>query len=947
MAFIFLIAFTPIVLATANNFTFLPMSTGSGSTFVDNSNNSYDGTAESGANWSTNYPDFNISNDGASYSAIFPGIDSRIDLDAHANNYNDLDTATVNFWLNCTDDFAFSDVFSAGDWSAATTLTTVRVCGSAGDGCTVSYADESLYFQVYLSSSLHIGFYYRDGAGMLCDDTWHMVTLWVNSSNNGLHIDGLPGGGTFTYNGGSASVGGYFLNDANIDKVSIGLRGYNGALDNEYNHSLDHFEVWTDRITDAEILNLYNYGYEDGVGPPVNTPPTHANPILNSTDHPLNFTDANLTCYNQSTSDVDGDNLTNRYRWFIDGAVNNSLENETSIPTGITQTDQNWICEVSPHDGTSYGISKNSTALLIREVLIVSEEYASTIYETTTGNFNISLAVYSGISNGTATLTYNNTNYTTDTLVETGGYLNFSLNISIPLVESNNTAKNFNWTFNLNRTNGSTTTSNSSTNSQNVYFAYLFLSTEPSKTYLLEDENFRVTSEIEKNVNIATLSLMHHYNGTNTSSALNTSNSTYEQYVHNFTTFYPLPSDSVNQTITAYLNVTFGGVSFIRQQTTTINVSKLLIDNCSVYSTMAVNFTLKNESDDSAVVGTLAGYFEIYVDDDANFRSFNLTWSSDSTYGICIGQAYTNVTLDAQLIYGSTGFTDETYYFNSAVLDNATNYIDLILTPGSSQVTITVTDEDDNELVGAFVSILTYDLTTNSYVTTEIVETDSEGKAVASLVLVNEWYKFIVNYEGATVLETEPTKVLLTSLTLRVNLGIDFFPNFNYVDSIATSLSFTNATQNFRYTFSNPTGESVTACLKVERQSINSISILNETCETTSSGSILITINSTGFTGSFIGTGKITYESEDYITDVLSVSFDEQYKVWGKSGLFVTFLLILTLSLIGIWHPVAAVVLLIAGIFLATVFDIFSIGWAAMSGLIIVGAIAIYKLNER
>ena len=48
-------------------------------------------------------------------------------------------------------------------------------------------------------------------------------------------------------------------------------------------------------------------------------PPTHTAPVLNATDNPLNSTESNLTSYNQSTSDVDGERVTNIYNWFVNG----------------------------------------------------------------------------------------------------------------------------------------------------------------------------------------------------------------------------------------------------------------------------------------------------------------------------------------------------------------------------------------------------------------------------------------------------------------------------------------------------------------------------------------------------------------------------------------------------------------------------------------------------
>jgi hypothetical protein len=99
--------------------------------------------------------------------------------------------------------------------------------------------------------------------------------------------------------------------------------------------------------------------------PPANTAPTHATPILNASDNPMNSTNATLNCYNQSTSDADGDPVTNSYRWFRNNTLMGSLTS-SSVNQGNTTTTDIWICEVRPYDGTDYGTRRNSSSLTIR-----------------------------------------------------------------------------------------------------------------------------------------------------------------------------------------------------------------------------------------------------------------------------------------------------------------------------------------------------------------------------------------------------------------------------------------------------------------------------------------------------------------------------------------------------------------------------------------------------
>ncbi|RJQ18121.1 hypothetical protein C4573_00160 [Candidatus Woesearchaeota archaeon] len=64
-----------------------------------------------------------------------------------------------------------------------------------------------------------------------------------------------------------------------------------------------HNTLYTDQ---AKVFVAYN-----------NSPPTHSTPVITPTD-PL--TEENFTCYNQSTSDIDGNTVSNIYAWTVNGA---------------------------------------------------------------------------------------------------------------------------------------------------------------------------------------------------------------------------------------------------------------------------------------------------------------------------------------------------------------------------------------------------------------------------------------------------------------------------------------------------------------------------------------------------------------------------------------------------------------------------------------------------
>ncbi len=97
---------------------------------------------------------------------------------------------------------------------------------------------------------------------------------------------------------------------------------------------------------------------------PCNVPPTQDTPILNST-YGTNFTYENLTCYNVSTYDSNGDNVINSYKWYKDTLEQPQLENLQTITSGNISLFDLWQCSITPFDGILSGETKFSNNLTI------------------------------------------------------------------------------------------------------------------------------------------------------------------------------------------------------------------------------------------------------------------------------------------------------------------------------------------------------------------------------------------------------------------------------------------------------------------------------------------------------------------------------------------------------------------------------------------------------
>jgi len=370
------------------------------------------------------------------------------------------------------------------------------------------------------------------------------------------------------------------------------------------------------------------------------------------------------------------------------------------------------------------------------------------------------------------------------------------------------------------------------------------------------------------------------------------------------------------------------------------------LDNCSTFTVEVLNISIKRDDTQALQATDIDVYFEGWADNRSIAGLFNISWDDQSKIQLCLSIPSATFLTYAQWEYGGTGvYPLETHYLNNFTLYNETQFLTLYLTPNSTAVTFSVTDEDDNDIEDVFIHVLQYDFGTHSHITTEILQTDQQGESIGNIVLTTQWYKFLLVYRGVTILETDPVKISSTTKKFRVNLKDDFFDNFDTWNQIQTSLTFTNATGNFAYTFVNTAGTNVNACLRVKRRTAMTDLLINETCVSSSAGTILVNIGTRG-SNTFVATATIE-ASPEHLEEVLSIHFDDGYKKWGKDGIFAMFFVRLTLAMIGIWNPIVAILLLLVTDIAMVSMGLFGMSKTNIIFYVILAFLTMYRLNRK
>lgn len=378
------------------------------------------------------------------------------------------------------------------------------------------------------------------------------------------------------------------------------------------------------------------------------------------------------------------------------------------------------------------------------------------------------------------------------------------------------------------------------------------------------------------------------------------------------------------------------------------------ITNCSIEGYPTINFTLYNETTDLQETGTMNFHFYYYYEDilyDEWYKNYSTT-TYYSNISHCISPnsswAVSNISVD----FFKSSDVHFTYFIDSVNLTNITKIVNLYLQDGTSQIVYNVKDTFDSDLENAYIHVQKYDVGTNTYKEVEVLKTDASGNAVGRIELNTAWYRFWIYYHGELELTDGPLKITSTEKNFRLNLvGSDWSDNYENYKDISYDLSFNNATRNFRYVFNDPNLLISKACLGVQRINLSTGNKnVSGSCTTAHSGTILGAIDGNYSGRTYLATAWVIIGGDTFVLDELEQSYATEWQTYDDSdhtGVFVTFLVILSMILIGIWHPVIAIILMLFGFGIMRGLGIHYMSWPMFMALVIMGIVVLYKVGKR
>ena len=445
------------------------------------------------------------------------------------------------------------------------------------------------------------------------------------------------------------------------------------------------------------------------------------------------------------------------------------------------------------------------------------------------------------------------------------------------------------------------------------------------------------------------------YNGTNHSvTGTNTTGIWY------FTTTIPIPmiteATSTSPTVTWLFNFT----NSTQQQDehsviVTQTIYRMIVSaDQATYPTHTLNFTIFDEQNRSINVnGTVEASFTIWTTNMSNNRtySFQLMNNTNHTGYLFLSPSFAEYYAIGTLRYYNT--SDYTYrYYNlyNYSLTNTSKDLNLYLLDvnNASRILYTVQGSGGAFLDNVIIKTQRYYVESNSYITVSAPKTDNSGETIQYLEAYDVYYRYILEKNGV-VLDVIPVGVITSSeilLTVAPSQPIDYF---TYFTNIAGNCVYTNNTNTLSCTVTDTTGAMTEGCLRVEKggQLVNQI--ICDNCETGSAVTIgcdiggTLTGNGTYFyyltaTGSW---GTLT--SVTLLTGILE---ELTIPIYGQEGVLMSFILVGTMIMFGIFNPIVAIILGLIGLILCSILGIISMGSGAIIGLVIVGFIIIYLIRR-
>ena len=296
---------------------------------------------------------------------------------------------------------------------------------------------------------------------------------------------------------------------------------------------------------------------------------------------------------------------------------------------------------------------------------------------------------------------------------------------------------------------------------------------------------------------------------------------------------------------------------------------------------------------------------------------------------------------------------DKFYNYEEVIVTNATREDNLymLVSGDSTSYIIHVVDVSGSNIEEAEVRVQRYYPGTAEWLTTEIVTTNYIGKAIGHLLSEDADYRFRVYQNGVSTYNSTATKIICASAPCTVTLIIPLTlkTGFEEIEDLTSTLTYSDTTNVFTYTYSDSSGDFDSARLYVIRvfPSNGTLVIPCNEIKTTVSGIITCDI-SLQINGTYRATSYITRDDEEFLDKRIDgVRGTDIYNSIGVDGILWGFFILIAIVMLGIERPSLAIIFGVLGLIVVGLIGIVNIGAISIIAIVAIAMILLMRVGRE
>ena len=441
------------------------------------------------------------------------------------------------------------------------------------------------------------------------------------------------------------------------------------------------------------------------------------------------------------------------------------------------------------------------------------------------------------------------------------------------------------------------------------------------------------------------------YNGTN---YLGTSTKVGSNTI--FTRSLTVPSFSSNQTIPFNWKFSFTGLtgtfisnsSLKNQSVQVLNASRYNIP----YTTPFINFTIYDEKTLAVLNSTFSSTFSYGVNYTTETVSHQDISGLNSTFSFAFDPSTLSYLISGDLEYSAPLYVTKLYSLPEQRINATTTQIDLYLLNSSISTSfiIKVRDSSYSSVPNAIVHTQRYYPSTNTWLTVEVLTTNSEGKALGHFTTEDVNYRFLVYVGNSLVLTSTPTKIYCEAtpctITLTIPSGAGGYETYGNLTDFDYTLSYSKTTEDFTYSYVDTDTTANGGTLKVIYTNLGNASETT-VCDTYNAATTaIITCDITGLkNGTYVAFAYNNRTTGSLVNTLVISKVRNIVAEVGVDGVLWAVFFLMSIVMLGLFKPAIAITFAVVGLVMISLLGLISIPWIALVSIILLALIILWEMR--